>query len=107
MSKRKEVVFISGKYTGKTEEETKKNIEHAVRMACRIAEMGYTYICPHLNSGSVKLFYNDWIEFYLVLLERCDKICMLSNWESSNGARIEYDRANELGMEILYEENLL
>jgi len=31
---------------------------------------------------------------------------MINGWEQSKGAKIEYDKASELGMEILY-ENLI
>jgi hypothetical protein len=49
---------------------------------------------------------NDW-KFYMGIclnqLIQCDGIYMLSGWEDSRGARIEYAVAQELGLKLIHE----
>lgn len=47
--------------------------------------------------------YNVYMDLSLAMLEHCDLIFMLHNWEHSNGAKIELERAKELGIHIEYE----
>lgn len=37
-------------------------------------------------------------------LESCDAIYMLKDWKESTGAKMEHERAKELGIKIYYEE---
>ena len=63
-------------------------------------------ICPHLNSafmGGTK----DAIRFLMggiELVKRSDAIYMLKNWESSAGARQEYETASLMGKQIIFED---
>jgi len=44
-----------------------------------------------------------WLKGDLEILQRCDAICMLHNWEESSGAKVEHDFAHSLGLEFYYE----
>lgn len=51
--------------------------------------------------------YNEIIEFDLDWIEKeADVIFMMSGWEESPGAAKEHHKAKELGIEILYEDEL-
>jgi len=48
--------------------------------------------------------FEGWLERDLEILSRCDAIFMLKGWKQSRGAKREYARAKELGLEIMYEK---
>lgn len=100
--KRSIVVYISGKYSGDIE----NNIRVARQYAIQVWERGYTALCPHLNTVNFErdctCEYNDYIMGDLALLEFCDIILMLPDWQSSTGAKIEHDFASKKGLKIIY-----
>jgi len=101
------LIYVAGKYRGKTEAEIFDNIIHARNAAYRLWEKGYAVICPHLNSAFMgnPAIDDHFIKGDLEILSRCDAIYMLRNWLDSDGARREFERASQLGEEIYYEEN--
>lgn len=99
------VIYVSGKYRGKDENEVFENIVRAREVAVKLWLDGWGVICPHTNSffmGS-KLGDKMFIEGDLEILRRSDAIYMLKGWEQSEGARLEYNCAVELGLEIYRE----
>jgi len=102
------LIFVSGKYQGKTINETFENIIKARAAAYKLWQQGYAVICPHMNSAfmdgesmgaTCQMFYDGDIE----ILGRCDAIYMLKDWKESTGARAEYQQAIELRLEVLFE----
>ena len=93
MNKRQIVVYVSGKYSGKTDEEAKLNIQKAKEAGQKLWELGYTAVVPHLNTfgfdNESKCRYNDYVNGDLELLKRCNCLLMLDNWSDSTKARIE------------------
>ena len=106
MSKRNEVVYISGPYSnggGSIDE----NILRARKVAIRYWEMGYTVICPHLNTAhfenDCKLKWEDYIEGDFELIRRSDIVVMLPGWLNSSGATEEHNEARRLNKTIIYD----
>lgn len=89
MNLRKKIVYIAGAYSGNVED----NILTAREAAIKVWELGFTVICPHLNTAhfdkDCKCRYEDYIEGDLQILERCDILLMLPNWHKSKGATEE------------------
>lgn len=104
-SKPKKVIYVSGKYRDdRGEWYTECNIREAEEVGQFIWLQGGIAIVPHLNTrlwGGL-IPYEKWIEGNLEILSRCDAICMVSNWESSEGAKTELQYAISLGMPVLY-----
>lgn len=50
--------------------------------------------------------WSDWMRMALQDISCCDAIIMLSGWESSRGARLEFHIANELGLEVYTEADV-
>ena len=48
--------------------------------------------------------WEQFMELDLKALGNCDSIYLLSDWQESRGAKIEYDEAVRLGKEIIFEE---
>jgi hypothetical protein len=103
---RDKVIYISGKYTGHTPEETNANIQKARLMAAKVWELGYTCLCPHTNTMNFeeicKCSYDDYLNGDLTLLNLCNGILLLDNYEDSNGAKIELDFARQREMRVFY-----
>ena len=106
----KRLIFVSGPYNARTEEEKRANIWHAVRVACRLWELGFFVICPHLNSANFEFYTNldesVWVEGDLEMVRRCDCVFMLKGYETSTGSLMELELAEKLQKAIYYEDNL-
>ena len=49
---------------------------------------------------------HSWVDYMkadLIELFKCDAIYMLSDWQNSRGAKLEYHIANEVGLQIIFE----
>ena len=63
---------------------------------------GYSAVNPCMIDG-LPLSRSEYLMVDMMLLDFCDAIYMLTNWEDSEGAKAELKRAEELGLEIMYE----
>lgn len=104
--KRSKIIYVSGKYTDETKEKVSKNIELARQFSIKIWELGYTALCPHLNTMNFEesriLKWEDYIKGDLFLIDRCDGIFMLPNWSKSKGAKLELKHAMKLKLPIFF-----
>lgn len=96
-------IYIAGKITGLKRMEYIHRFLHAEGVLVEEFEVVNPIFIERLKLD------NDWhrdaiMEICKVLISTCDAIYMLSNWESSPGARMERDYAKSLGLEILYEQ---
>jgi len=84
-----------------------QNIYRAEQAAIELWRRGWIVLCPHKNTAFFGGACDDqiWIDGGLELLERCDAIFMLKEWQGSEGAQKEYSRAVQLNMPIFHEEN--
>jgi len=99
------IVYISGKYSGRTKEEVDANIRESEKVAKELWSAGIVALSPHLNTAHFEIegvTYDDYIKGDLELLSRCDAILMLKDWMLSEGARKEKEFAKFLGMPIYY-----
>ena len=92
-----------GKDEGKS---IKRNIKVARKAAIKLWELGYTVLCPHLNTQNFerdcKCEYDDYMKGDCMIVQRCDGVVMLENWRESNGASIERQVAIENGIPVFY-----
>ena len=105
--KRKMVVFISGKYSGKVEE----NIAFAETFARVLWDEGYTVVCPHLNTANFDedgaTSWKDYLAGDLEILSRCDIVFALPNWKDSKGSKIEIDYALRQSIPVVESKAIL
>ena len=99
-NKRKIIIYIAGKYSDKTPEKVTANILLAKKCALDIWRMGYTAICPHLNTehfdDELDLVWKDYLEGDIEIVSRCDGVFLLPNWKYSKGAVVENEVAKRL-----------
>jgi len=98
------LIYVAGKYRADTKEGVEANIRHAERAAKRLWQEGWAVICPHLNTAHFDGDEDVFLEGGLEILSRCDAIYMLNGWQDSEGATKEFDLADELGLNIYFEE---
>ena len=99
------LIYIAGKYRGKTINEIHDNIEAARKVAVKWWSYGFAVICPHLNSAMMDGAADDqiFIDGGIEILSRCDTIVMMKGWEESLGACDELELAHELDKQVVYE----
>lgn len=74
------------------------------RMAKRLRKAGWQVISPHELHGPDEGTGHDWfMRRDVAELVKCGRIVMLRDWEQSKGARMEFDLAVGLGMDVWYE----
>ena len=100
------LAFVTGPYRSKTIYGIKQNIESAEKVALELWKMGYAVICPHKNTALFDGSVPDDVVIGgdLVILDRCDVIVMIPGWKNSEGAKGEHEKAKQLGLTIIYEE---
>lgn len=94
--------YISGKITGLELPEAEQNFHKAGLFLKK------KYGCDIINPMFDVEYHPEktWAEYMLEdikLLFTCDSIYMLNNWKDSKGARIEFNIAVELGINLIFE----
>jgi len=99
-----ELIYVAGKYRGKSVYEITENIELARKHSASLWKQGFAVICPHMNTSLFDGLMPDetFLEGTMEMLKRCDTIYMLPNWEQSKGALIELEYAIEHGLKVMY-----
>ena len=94
------VVYIAGKYRGKTPWEVEQNIRAAEDVGAKVIAAGHMPLIPHANTRHMEGLADD--AFFLAgtmeLLRRCDAVLCVSNWRDSVGALAEVKEARRLGL---------
>jgi hypothetical protein len=93
-------VYISGKISGTTD-----YLERFEKAEMELKSMGWDVINPaKINSFlPTDTTWEEYMEIDYKLMDICDTIYMLKDWESSKGANAELEYANKRKMNIIYE----
>jgi hypothetical protein len=98
-------IYISGKITGTDIAETKAKFKAMQEL---IEGMGHVAVNPFEINKDAGLGL-DW-KVYMIAdikeLFECDAIVLLTDWEKSRGARIEYSIAVEIGLRRFFERTV-
>lgn len=92
-------VYLSGKITGDSNYRLKFNT-----MTEELLSYGYVVFNPAVLPDGFE--YSDYMALDLMILSRCDAIFLLRDWKNSPGARLEYEEAKRLGLQVLKEDDL-
>ena len=97
------VVFICGALRANSAWDMEQNIRKAEELSLALWRLGYAVICPHTNTRFFQGATDDeiWLRGYIEILKRCDAIALVDGWERSEGARGEYQIAQELGLGVI------
>lgn len=93
------MIYISGKITG-----TNDYLQRFEQAEKELISNNYTPLNPaKVNDTLPKVSYEEYIKMSLCMLSLCDSIYMLSGWEDSVGARLEWNYAKANNYKIYYE----
>lgn len=94
-------VYISGPITGTTD-----FMERFDKAQKYLESKGFSVVNPALVNSNLPddTTYKDYMRMSFTMLDMCDHIYMLSGYERSVGARMELNKAYELGLRVLYEQ---
>jgi len=103
---RDKVVYIAGPYRAATKEAIDENIRRAGEYAKKYWRLGYTVICPHLNSAHFDGVVPDeaFLDGDLELMKRSDILVLIPGWRTSEGTRGERSLALHFGKDIIEEK---
>ena len=100
MNNRKSI-YISGPITGRHLDDAKKHFNSVHKFL----EKDWDVYNPILNPER-----NTWAEYMrdaIAQLVKCDYVIMLNGWCASKGACLEYTIAKQIGIEVVYEIDML
>ena len=102
-------MYVAGPYTPFMDDEGKDhtendNIATARKVATHLWEIGYTAICPHLNTAHFNqdcgCGWSDYLDGDTEIIKDCHGIYMLPFWQYSAGSHVELQVAKVLGLDI-------
>lgn len=106
------LIYVAGKYSEKTYSEIDDNIRKAEYASVKLLSLGWAVITPHKNTAhyeiyeaAEKLNYKVFMDNNFEILQRCDALFLLKDWQNSKGARMEAEHARYGNMEIYEESN--
>ena len=96
------LIYVSGPYRDSTEWGRILNIRNAEMVAIECWQRGWAVICPHKNTEHFGGILPDqaWMDGDLEMIRRCDAMCMVEGWKTSEGAKLERAEAKRIGIPI-------
>lgn len=89
------LVYISGPMTAKDGRTMEQNTADGVAVYLALLKLGIPAFSPHLSgafpSAWTALSHAEWIAYDCAILDRCTHILMMDRWQTSTGARLEFD----------------
>ena len=104
MNESKKLIYVAGRYRGKSPEAVQLNVQASRQVGVVCAERGWMPVTPCvMTAGFENLTDNDdefWLESTLELMLRCDAVVMAPGWLKSEGATNEYNEAKLAGIAV-------
>lgn len=97
----KMTIYVAGKITGLSKEESDKKFEEAAKM---LREQGHRVFIPTVLPAYDEVSHDDYLHICFSMIDICECVYMLKNWQQSKGAKKERLYATAKGKVILYED---
>ena len=94
-------IYIAGKISGLNREEITKKFEAAQKS---LLAKGHQVFIPSVLPAYEEVSHEDYMHICYAMIDVCDAVYMLSDWQQSIGARMELQYAADHRKEILYED---
>jgi hypothetical protein len=97
------LVYIAGPFRGPTTWDIAQNVRAAETLGLEVAKLGMFPVIPH---AMTQLFHGQcteqfWLDGTLLLLNKCDALLTLPDWQRSAGTRAEVEFANKFSIPVL------
>lgn len=98
------LIYLAGPITAATNDAWWENIMRARTAAKELWKLGFSVICPHLNTAFMDGYADRecFIQGDLEQIRRCDGVVVLPQWEQSKGTWGEVELARELGKALFF-----
>lgn len=96
-------VYLAGKITGLDREETVNKFNAAAQV---LTGMGFDVLVPTVLPVLESLSHRDYLHICYAMIDVCDAIVLLPDWEQSTGARLEREYGLQQYKKIWYYSEL-
>ena len=91
-------IYIAGKITGD------KHYKRKFRKTeCTLKKKGHSVMNPAVLNGYPEFSWEDYMAVSKAMQRQCSATLFLPDWESSRGAKVEYENAKKLGQSIFFD----
>ena len=94
-------IYIAGKITGETESDIQNKFFAAKTDLIR---QGHKTMSPAVLTANQDFEHEDYMHICYAMIDVCDAVYMLFDWQKSKGARMELQYAADHQKEIMYED---
>lgn len=99
-------VYISGPMTAKEGRTIEDNVADGLRVYWDLLSRGIPAFCPHLSGAFPTAWsllpHEQWLAYDFAVIDRCTHVLMMPRWESSAGAKLEFEYAKRIGKTVVY-----
>jgi hypothetical protein len=98
------LVYLSGPLRGRSRWEEEKNTREAEETYMSLLRLSLVVHVPHTTARFAQdvLPVDEWLHREFVIIRRCDGLVMMPRWEKSEGACIEKEYADRVGIQVFY-----
>lgn len=93
-------IYIAGKISGLNREDVIKKFEAAQKS---LVAKGHQVFIPSVLPAYEEVSREDYLHICYAMIDICDAVYMLSDWQQSIGALLEYDYAQQKQKKIIYQ----
>lgn len=93
-------IYIAGKISGLNRSNVIQKFEAAQKS---LSKMGHQVFIPCVLPAYEEVSHEDYLHICYAIIDVCDAVYMLSDWQQSEGARLEYEYAIEKKKQIIFQ----
>lgn len=96
------LIYISGPITPRDGFSVEQNVANSLPIFFECLRRGWPAFLPHTHgsfpTAHMVMNHTEWLEYDMMIINRCTHMLMLPRWERSEGSIIERNHALEIGL---------
>ena len=93
-------IYIAGKISGLNRDDVIKKFEAAQKS---LVAKGHQVFIPSVLPAYEEVSHEDYLHICYAMIDMCDAVYMLSDWQQSEGARLEYKYTIDNNKQIIFQ----
>ncbi len=94
-------IYVAGKITGEERSAVEKKFQAAKEL---LVNKGHSVFIPTVLPDYKDVSHEDYLYICYSMIDVCDAVYMLDNWQNSKGARMELQHAADFDKQIIYQD---